>query len=583
MTSTVPLDPEPDLSWLVVDELAERDPESGLLWTEDDELAATAWSDFTATATPGQVRELDRLIHEPLWPLPSLEDVWARTERIAPRPLPGISGVTGPSLAAPLAALDVATLSPAQLVEAMTGAERLIRWAQSVQLSAIRAFADYAVITDEDSRDHPLPELPGGSHTVETGFGTQREIETFCADGIGAALGVSFTAGQQLIDAAYCASDVPLVRQLLASGRIDVARVKVLARELASVGYGTPETCEFVDELLDQHAELTPRKLEGVLRTAVMARSPEDARDVRQRAERSRGLWLFRKPAGMATLNVRLTAEEAQLAYQTLNAAGWQLHDQALVSTGRNCELGEFRSFDNFRADAFMKQMRDLQLRFLRREDGLDESVPDAPGKRWMDPARVMLHLYMDAATLVGFEDRPATLLGYGPIDADRARELAADAQVIRLLTDPFTGEVKAIDIPSYRVPRILRWAVQSRDRGCVFPGCDVPAYDTQLDHIDPHPFARKLRKAFATGRTSFANLQQLCVRHHYVKTHGGWVVQSTAGSRLEWISPTGHSYRRNPEWGPPKTFWDDHHPGLPIDAPPTARPEPEQSGDCPF
>jgi hypothetical protein len=47
-------------------------------------------------------------------------------------------------------------LSPAQLVETMTGAERLSRWAQGVQLAAVKAFADYAVITDEDGRDQPL-------------------------------------------------------------------------------------------------------------------------------------------------------------------------------------------------------------------------------------------------------------------------------------------------------------------------------------------------------------------------------------------------------------------------------------------
>jgi hypothetical protein len=114
--------------------------------------------------------------------------------RIAPRPLPGVTGVAGPWLAGAVRQLEMSVLAPAQLVEAMTGAERLYRWAQRVQLAAVKAFADYAVITNEDDRDHPLEGLPGGSHTVETGFGTRREIEAFCADGIGAALGTSFTA-----------------------------------------------------------------------------------------------------------------------------------------------------------------------------------------------------------------------------------------------------------------------------------------------------------------------------------------------------------------------------------------------------
>ncbi len=460
---------------------------------------------------------------------------------------------------------------------------------------------------------------------MEIGFGTQREIEAFCADGIGAALGVSFTAGQQLIDTACFTAVVPLAAAALATGRMDLARVKVLARELGPVRYDTEEERTFVDGQVAGHEDLTPKKLQAKVREAVMARSPEEAAEVRRREEKRRGVWLFRQPAGMASLTFRLRADEAELAYQALNAAAWHRHDQSLADSGRNCEPGEFRPFDNFRADAFMAEMRETQLRYLQRQpepDGEsadptdsaasaaapaeptesgtsdpatcpsepDQTAASSPATsrraaRMMDPARVMLHLYMDAATLVGLQNRPATLLGYGPIDADLAREIAQDAAVVRLLTDPFTGQVQAIDLPAYRVPKILRWAVQARDRSCAFPGCDVPAYDNQLDHINPHPFARKLRKAFATGSTSFANLHSLCLRHHYLKTHGGWTIQTTSGSRLEWISPTGHSYRRNPEWGPPAGFWKDHHSGLPIDAPPGARPSTDVAAPvkCPF
>ena len=195
-----------------------------------------------------------------------------------------------------------------------------------------------------------------------------------------------------------------------------------------------------------------------------------------------------------------------------------------------------------------------------------------------------MLHLYMQASTLAGFDQCPATLLGYGPIGAEQARRIAENAALTRILTDPFTGEIKAIDLPAYRVPKVLRMAVQARDRSCVFPGCDVPAYDTQIDHIVPHPFARRLERALAKGRTTFTNLQSLCLRHHYLKTHGGWIIQSTSGARLEWISPTGHSYKRNAEWGPPEAFYRDHDPAVPVDEP--IPPPPQDQLDpnrCPF
>jgi hypothetical protein len=502
-----------------------------------------------------------------------------------------VTGVAGPSLAQALLGLDVAQLSPAQLVEAMTGAERLSRWAQGVQLAAVKAFADYSVITDEDARDHPLAGIPGSPHVVETGFGTQREIERFCSDGIGAALGTSFTAAQQLIDAAYFAADVPRAAAMLAAGLVDVPRLKVLARELAPVGYATPDDQAFVDDLLDGSGELTPKKLEARLRTAVIAHRPDGAEEAHQREKKSRGVWVNRKQSGMATLTAYLTAEEAQMAYQALNAHAWGLHDAALRSGDRSaCSGDEGKSFDNLRADALMGVMGELQGKLLAREDVSDsaDSGPllarSARARRYTHPARVMLHLYMQASTLAGFDQRPATLLGYGPIGAEQARRIAENSALTRILTDPFTGEIRAIDLPAYRVPKILRMAVQARDRSCVFPGCDVPSYDTQVDHIVPHPFARRLERALAKGRTSFSNLQSLCLRHHYLKTHGGWIIQSTSGARLEWISPTGHSYRRNAEWGPPEAFHRDHDPTVPVDEP---VPQPTQDqidpNLCPF
>ena len=142
---------------------------------------------------------------------------------------------------------------------------------------------------------------------VETGFGTQREIERFCSDGIGAALGTSFTAAQQLIDAAYFAADVPRAAAMLAAGLIDVARLKVLARELAPVGYGTEEDRALVDALVERSAELTPKKLQVDARTAVMASRPDGQEEAHRREKRSRGVWVHRKPSGMATLCAYLT------------------------------------------------------------------------------------------------------------------------------------------------------------------------------------------------------------------------------------------------------------------------------------
>jgi hypothetical protein len=141
--------------------------------------------------------------------------------------------------------------------------------------------------------------------------------------------------------------------------------------------------------------------------------------------------------------------------------------------------------------------------------------------------------------TLLGLEELPGTLDGYGPIDANVARRLAAEAPSFqRILTHPITGTLLDIDRRSYRVPADMKRWVRQRDGSlCGFPtGCGRPGSD--LDH----------RRAWSDGgTTSAANLQGLCRSHHRLKHEGGW--RSTANERgaTVWTSPTGHVHANDP------------------------------------
>ena len=86
-----------------------------------------------------------------------------------------------------------------------------------------------------------------------------------------------------------------------------------------------------MDDMLDGSGDLTPKRLEARVRTAVMAHRPDGAEEAHQRRRKNgSGVWVFRKQSGMATLSAYLTAEEAQTAYQALNAHAWGLHDAAI-------------------------------------------------------------------------------------------------------------------------------------------------------------------------------------------------------------------------------------------------------------
>jgi hypothetical protein len=146
----------------------------------------------------------------------------------------------------------------------------------------------------------------------------------------------------------------------------------------------------------------------------------------------------------------------------------------------------------------------------------------------------ISINVTIDLPTLLGVAENPAQLTGYGPIPASLARELAADGNWQRFITDPRSGELLDLGRKSYRPSQYLVDFLLARDRTCRFPGCRYPAHRSDIDHVTPWDEG---------GKTTPENLGALCRRHHRLKTHGGWKVTSASDGSCEWISPTGKHY----------------------------------------
>jgi hypothetical protein len=117
--------------------------------------------------------------------------------------------------------------------------------------------------------------------------------------------------------------------------------------------------------------------------------------------------------------------------------------------------------------------------------------------------------------------------LGFGGlISAARARQIACDADVTRLVLDP-DGLPLDVGRTQRLVPPHLRKAVEHRDRHCVFAACDAPTHWCEVHH---------LLAWLLGGQTSLDNSALLCERHHTQAHHGFRVERDTAG---RW-----HTYR---------------------------------------
>ena len=166
----------------------------------------------------------------------------------------------------------------------------------------------------------------------------------------------------------------------------------------------------------------------------------------------------------------------------------------------------------------------------------------DWMGRRLPDQHRRRPHIevVVPAFTLLGLDDDPAELTGYGPITADMARRIAAVGTWRRLLTDPVSGAVLEASTTRHDPGALVTETLLARHPVCAWPGCNRTSRDCDRDHLTP--FARN-------GTTSLTGLAPYCEYHHVIKDTPawGWSTISHPDGSITLTTPTGHRYTTVP------------------------------------
>lgn len=92
---------------------------------------------------------------------------------------------------------------------------------------------------------------------------------------------------------------------------------------------------------------------------------------------------------------------------------------------------------------------------------------------------------------------------------------------------------------------------VRGRDGTCRFPGCDVPAHQCDVDHIQPYNHENPELGGF----TDTQNLHVLCRKHHNLKTHHLWEVKAHVDNTETWTSCDGEIEVKSVPSGPMAGF----------------------------
>jgi Domain of unknown function (DUF222) len=508
--------------------------------------------------------------------------------------LPGVRELPtlqpGPRLAALLADLTdgdgdvgaapagLGVLSQFSLVEVAAAADRLASWAAAVQAEALAVLADRQV----------PPRLPRDLRASSI------SAESMAGRLVAARVCWSPRTGESRVrDALRLRGELSATLAALRAGRICPRRARVIVDGTAVVD---PQVARRVEAKVLPGAErLTPAKLRQLVEKLIAADDPDGAEERHAAAVERREVCAFPLPDGMAEIVARLSAPDAEAVMAALNAAavamktadpsdprtlaqrradalaeiGWQA-----LATGRlhphTCRRTE-PAADAHRKEPAGEDQADVSGDASVDADSVAESDADAAGgaddsmgsavanttgapaagsdtrcgcggqrlARGRGDRPVSVGVTVPLSTLIGLDDQPAELAGYGPIPASVARRLAAHGTWRRILTDPVSGAVLDYGTTRYRPPPDLVEIVHLRDRTCRWPGCHHPAARTQTDHTTP---------ASAGGATSAAGLGPECWPCHLARTHTGWAVDQPQPGRFEWTAPDGHRYTVDPD-----------------------------------
>ncbi len=346
-----------------------------------------------------------------------------------------------------------------------------------------------------------------------------------CAHWLAFRTGIDLGAARERVRAARALNDLPQISASMEQGELPFAKVRALTRVA---------THESEGDLLELAHSSTAAQLERIV-MAWRRLSRFDENELERMRHRSRCFSVFPDEDGMYVVRGRLDAEVGAMLMRAIDAASDALFRKDTSKDTSEETSGEIEPKQR-RADAVgLMAERALAVGFGRTgveathgedravgEDGVDraddEDTAPLSGSR---AERYQVVLHVEAATLESEREPGRSELEDGTrVSAETSRRLSCDASVVQLSEAP-DGSVLDVGRKTRTIPLALRRALESRDRGCRFPGCGLRFTD-----------AHHVRHWADGGETNLENLVLLCRFHHRLVHEEGYTVHFPQGGR---------------------------------------------------
>ena len=445
------------------------------------------------------------------------------------------AGLTpGAFLQSLLLMLNPADLTPSDSVRFLVEHERVSAWWASIQTPAIISAAGESPVVEDYTFMDRMTET---ERTIRIAELAREELAL-------ALRWSSFVTQERIDQARLLASSLKLTHQALALGEITAAHVRAITdsverfsshAELESA-QGACEKCESPattqrlaaaqaafdsDCFALQNAVLPFARTHGAGRTKAKVGYEIEKIDAegqarrREAARRNRNVYIKPGDDGISTLIAHLDSLSAHAIYRAIEAAAVN------PAIPGDCDANA----QERRAEALTALILGIGHEGVSSAEPISVSITfDITIPISECDARTFSSTYPELAS------GPLSQLVLDPAAKIFGRPAFVDEQ----------GHPLDLGRKRYQIGGALRRLITARDGTCRFPECNRAAHNCQIDHAIAWDDG---------GASEVSNLGALCVRHHQLKTHGGWeILESKRDGSVTWRSPDGHKYSHFPE-----------------------------------
>jgi hypothetical protein len=425
----------------------------------------------------------------------------------------GLDGQTGSaSSAAPVelpSALEIQTFMRRLATgdgSAMTDAERIDFLRATEELKCAAEGAQVLVMVDFEASQR--------AEQARAGVPAERQGRGVAAQ-VALARRVSHHRGVRQLHLARRLRDMPETLGVFRSGRITEFRASIIARFTECL---SPELREKVDLAIagdpDWLESLGERQLEAEVAKLAYRFDPHSFVKRAAQAAQDRRVTSRPAPDTMTRVTALLPVVQGVSVYAALHR--WAISQNV---------AGDPRSMGQLMADRLVELVT---------------------GQATADQVAITANVLLADTTLLGMDEEPAWVRGYGPVPADVARHLIENADehglatLRRLYADPASGRLTQAESSASAFPDGLADLIGLRDQDrCRSDWCDAPVRD--------HDHAKSRAEG---GETNLENGQGVCEACNIAKEAPGWRARPRPGPAgqpdihtIETVTPTGHVY----------------------------------------